>query len=65
LLYLIRCDVDIDECATNNDDCSADGTCTNTVGDFTCACNAGYAGDGRTCTGKWTCDNLFHKAAIR
>lgn len=40
--------VDIDECATGND-CSADGTCSNTPGSFTCACNAGFEGDGRSC----------------
>ena len=47
------CDnADIDECATNNGGCSADASCTNTPGDFTCACLPGYTGDGVTCTGK-------------
>jgi len=41
---------DIDECTTNNGGCSANATCTNTVGSRTCACNAGYDGDGVTCT---------------
>ena len=47
------CSADIDECATNVHDCHADATCTNTVGDFTCSCNAGYDGDGTACAGKY------------
>jgi hypothetical protein len=42
--------VDIDECATNSDSCSANATCMNAAGSFTCMCNAGYDGDGMTCT---------------
>ena len=30
--------VDIDECATNNDNCNANATCTNTQGAFDCDC---------------------------
>ena len=43
---------DIDECAENTDNC--DQHCINTVGSFTCACNAGYrlALDFRSCDGK-------------
>ena len=44
--------LDADECtdpALNN--CHADATCTNTVGSYTCACDAGYNGDGITCAG--------------
>ncbi len=40
----------VDECATNVDDCSPNATCTDTAAAFTCACNAGYTGDGKTCT---------------
>ena len=47
LLYLI----DIDECETETDDCDADATCTNIAGNFTCACNQGYHGDGVSCDG--------------
>jgi len=47
------CDAaDIDECATNNGGCSANATCTNNVGSFTCTCLPGYTGDGFTCSGK-------------
>ncbi len=54
---------DIDECATNADNCDVNATCANTAGSFTCACNDGYVGDGVTCsvdqdcsTGEVTCD---------
>jgi hypothetical protein len=42
--------VDVDECAAQTSPCSANATCTNTPGSFTCACNAGFTGDGQTCT---------------
>ena len=42
---------DIDECILGTDNCDANAACTNTIGSFTCACNAGYSGDGVTCTG--------------
>jgi hypothetical protein len=29
--------------------CNSNGSCSNTVGSYTCACNTGYAGDGKTC----------------
>jgi len=35
---------DVDECATSS--CSAHATCTNTRGSFSCACDAGFTGDG-------------------
>ncbi len=37
---------DIDECATEADDCVALAACNDTDGGFTCACPTGYAGDG-------------------
>merc|ERR1712205_206486 len=30
--------------------CDANAACTNTVGGFECTCDAGYTGDGVTCT---------------
>jgi hypothetical protein len=33
---------DLDECALGTDDCSADSTCVNTVGAWTCTCPKGY-----------------------
>ena len=45
--------VDIDECATNKDNCDDNAQCDNTVGGFTCRCNTGYSGDGVTCAGTY------------
>jgi hypothetical protein len=41
--------VDIDECTENTDNCSADATCTNKGGSFSCACKSGFTGTGVTC----------------
>ncbi len=40
---------DINECAVNNGGCNSHADCTNTPGSRTCACKAGYFGDGITC----------------
>ena len=42
------CQTDIDECAQKPAPCDANATCTNAAGSYTCKCNAGYAGDGKT-----------------
>ena len=41
---------DIDECAEGIDQCAQN--CSNTIGSYTCSCNAGYTlnADGRVCT---------------
>ena len=44
--------LDVDECKAAIKPCHADATCTNSVGSYTCTCNSGYLGDGKTCTGK-------------
>ena len=42
--------VNVDECATSaGNNCAANAQCTDTDGSFTCACNAGYQGNGVTC----------------
>ncbi|XP_071091972.1 latent-transforming growth factor beta-binding protein 4-like [Haliotis cracherodii] len=41
--------IDDDECTLNTHDCHSQATCSNTIGSFTCACNAGFTGDGKTC----------------
>ena len=47
---------DIDECATNDHDCHADATCTDTTGSFACKCNFGYEGNGISCTAGYSCN---------
>jgi len=43
--------VDIDECADNSNGCDANAKCANTVGGYTCTCNAGFLdmGSGYKC----------------
>ncbi|XP_019615747.1 PREDICTED: uncharacterized protein LOC109463383 isoform X2 [Branchiostoma belcheri] len=44
------CNTDIDECRDGSHTCNSEhGVCTNTEGSYTCRCDTGYAGDGRTC----------------
>ena len=45
---------DIDECRGERDNCAAEATCTNTDGNFMCACNLGYTGNGVSCQGNMT-----------
>ena len=42
---------DLDECGTNGHSCHQNGVCTNTYGGYSCQCDSGYSGDGRTCSG--------------
>ena len=41
----------IDECPVENS-CDANAICTKTEGSYNCECNAGYTGDGFSCSGK-------------
>lgn len=50
-VYLLTYALDINECNLGEDDCHAQATCTDTTGGFDCACNSGYSGDGKSCTG--------------
>ena len=42
--------IDTNECVnSNSNSCNLSATCSNTIGSFTCVCNAGFSGDGKTC----------------
>ena len=43
---------DINECAKNTTVCDSRAICINTIGSFTCSCQVGYTGDGRSGCGK-------------
>ena len=43
--------IDINECGTNTHHCHTNAQCSNSIGTFSCACNIGYSGDGKTCSG--------------
>ena len=43
--------LDLDECTTGSHSCDVNSLCQNTVGSYTCSCNAGYTGDGKPCNG--------------
>ncbi len=45
---------DINECATDMNNCSANALCINLVSSFGCECNTGFSGDGVTCTGEYS-----------
>ena len=54
---------DVDECSTNAHRCDVNAVCNNINGSYNCSCNAGYSGDGKTCTGKGN-HNTYTKRVI-
>ena len=52
VVIVVSC-LDIDECEDDSDhNCDVNATCSNTAGSFSCTCNPGFFGNGRSCTGK-------------
>ena len=52
---------DLEECSTNTHNCDVNADCVNTVGSYSCNCRAGYTGDGKTCNGKKSTNQLTNK----
>ena len=54
---------DVDECSEQSDSCSQ--VCINTIGSYTCSCNAGFSldSDGRSCTPQSGCGGLLTTAS--
>ena len=55
---------DIDECATEKDECDENAACTIYVGSYTCACNIGFEGTGRICEDINECETGDKHAAV-
>jgi hypothetical protein len=47
--------VGVNECAAGTHDCQANSTCVDTPESFTCQCNAGFTGNGDTCSAQVAC----------
>ncbi len=45
----------VDECAAGTHDCQSNATCVDTVESFACQCNAGFTGNGDTCSAQVAC----------
>ena len=43
--------LDIDECSGGQHTCHSQAYCTNSAGSYSCTCNSGYSGNGRSCSG--------------
>ena len=63
-MTLLITNSDIDECATNTDDCDNDTTtCVNNYGGFSCSCNTGFqflSGSTTACEGLSLLANIIH-----
>jgi len=52
LIYLCSLLIDIDECTSPEaNECNPNAVCNNTEGTYTCRCQNGYEGDGKSCAG--------------
>ncbi|XP_059159686.1 G surface protein, allelic form 168-like [Physella acuta] len=57
------CEIDVDECFFNLDNCRPDQICTNTNGSFTCTCPRGYDDVNGTCSNVNECLNPLNDCA--
>ncbi|XP_065194616.1 fibrillin-1-like [Sycon ciliatum] len=55
------CPPEIDECTTNTDQCHASATCEDTPDSYTCQCDAGYKGNGTSCSDIDECSTYQHR----
>lgn len=51
-------DVDIDECGADEFVCDVNANCSNTDGSYNCICKPGFTGNGTSCTGRCTIEDL-------
>ena len=50
-VYVCFPSLEIDECASDTDNCNINADCINTGGSFQCVCRTGFQGNGQVCTG--------------
>lgn len=60
MLIYITSLTDIDECIIKSDNCHDNATCNDTIGSFTCECQAGFSGNGTYCQGMKNIGNNAH-----
>ena len=54
---------DIDECDTNQHNCTENAVCINTPGSYTCECEEGFEWDGKKCLGKLLRQHTVYKVS--
>ncbi|XP_015762696.1 PREDICTED: fibrillin-1-like isoform X1 [Acropora digitifera] len=54
---------DADECTASPPVCHVSSLCNNTIGSYSCTCNPGYTGDGKTCTDVNECTESTHNCS--
>lgn len=49
---------DINECQSGQHDCDYNAQCLNSIGSYSCQCNAGFEGNGFICDNAKSCENV-------
>ncbi len=57
--------IDIDECSLGTHFCDSNADCTNTVSSYSCQCQSGYAGNGKSCVGMYFILYFLHYISIK